>query len=422
MKIFENKTLNERYFYEKHPSGLNIYLVPKSDYKSCYVIIGTKFGSINKMFKYNSKIIETPEGIAHFLEHKLFECKEGDAFELFSKTGANSNAFTSFDKTAYLFSCCDHLKESLKILLNFVQEPYFTEKGVNKEKGIIGQEIKMYEDSPEWRARLRLLQSLYKNHPVRDDIAGSVESIARITPDMLNDCYNAFYNFENMTLCIVGNFNEDDILDYISKNISKESEKFSTEPLFPDEPNDISESNVIEKMEVVNPVFYIGFKHHASSHEISCKDFICFELILNILTLGSGDMYNLLLDEELITTNSFDFEFFNGPYYKSSIFSGESKDPKRIFDIIKKEISKVQLNGFKESEFERAKKGLYYKFVSLFNNVSSLANVILDLDFSNIELFDLIDCVSKININDVNDKIKKEFDLNKSCLSKVIKS
>ena len=149
----------------------------------------------------------------------------------------------------------------MKILLDFVQEPYFTEEGVNKEKGIISQEIRMYEDSPNWQANIGLLSHIYKNHSVRDDIAGSLESISRITSDMLNTCYNAFYNFSNMTLCIVGNFEKDDILEFIDKNITKKCEKFDTETIFSDEPISVIENYVEKKMEVLNPIFYIGFKH-----------------------------------------------------------------------------------------------------------------------------------------------------------------
>ena len=157
--------------------------MPKKDFNTSYAIIGTKYGSINRTFKLGDEIVETPAGIAHFLEHKLFECKEGDAFTLFSKTGASANAYTSFEKTAYLFSCSENFKESLKILMNFVQEPYFTEKGIEKERGIIEQEIKMYDDSPSWKSEINLLSSIYKNHPVRYDIAGSVESISHITTE-----------------------------------------------------------------------------------------------------------------------------------------------------------------------------------------------------------------------------------------------
>ena len=194
MRKFISDFLKEKYFYLKHSSGLSIYIYPKRNYKSYHAVMSTKYGSVNQKFKLNSEIIETPAGIAHFLEHKLFECQDRDAFEMFSKTGASANACTSWNKTEYYFSCSENLKESLKILLDFVQEPYFTESGVNKERGIIEQEIKMYSDSPGWQSNINLLNSLYWNHPVKEDIAGSVESISRIDSGLLNKCSESFYN------------------------------------------------------------------------------------------------------------------------------------------------------------------------------------------------------------------------------------
>ena len=209
MDILEikNEELNEKYFKVAHPSGLTIYLYPKPEYKSTYAIFGTNYGSIDTKFqvKGSKEVIEVPDGIAHYLEHKLFESEEGDAFSEYAKTGAIANAYTSFDFTGYLFSCSENFDESLKILLNFVQSPYFTEETVKKEQGIIGQEIRMYEDNPDWKVLFNLLNCLYHNHPVKKDIAGSIESIAEITAEKLYTCYKCFYNLNNMSICIVGN-------------------------------------------------------------------------------------------------------------------------------------------------------------------------------------------------------------------------
>ena len=212
-KKISSSLAKEEYFYMKHPSGLDIYVYPKKGYSSKYAVIGTNFGSINNTFKVKGEESYTvlPDGIAHYLEHKLFESVDGDAFSLFSKTGASANAYTSFEKTAYLFSCSDNFEESLNILLDFVQSPYFTPQNVEKERGIISQEIKMYQDSPEWKMLINLLESLYHNHPVKIDIAGSVESIQKITPEILYKCYDAFYNLNNMAICLVGDIDPERI-------------------------------------------------------------------------------------------------------------------------------------------------------------------------------------------------------------------
>ncbi len=197
----KSQLTGDKYYKVKHKSGLNIYVYEKEGYNSTYAVFGTRYGSINTTFSSNGgEKMTVPDGIAHYLEHKLFECEDGDAFAKYAKTGANANAFTSFDKTCYLFSTTDNFKESLEILLDFVQRPYFTEETVAKEQGIIGQEIKMYDDSPEWRVMFNLLEIMYHNHPVKIDIAGTVESIAKITPELLYKCYNTFYNLTNMAL------------------------------------------------------------------------------------------------------------------------------------------------------------------------------------------------------------------------------
>ena len=197
-----NERFGEKYYKLNHKSGLDIIICPKKDFNSSYALIGTHFGSINSKFIHNGKKVTVPDGTAHYLEHKLFESEEGDAFTLYAKTGASANAYTSFDVTCYLFSCTDKFDESLEILFDLIQSPYFTPETVAKEQGIIGQEIKMYQDSPEWKVTMNLLQALYHNHPINIDIAGTVETIAEITPEILYECYNSYYNLNNMVLCI----------------------------------------------------------------------------------------------------------------------------------------------------------------------------------------------------------------------------
>ena len=190
-----NARVGEQCYRLRHPSGLSIYVWPKPGYKACYATFAARYGSIDTAFMRLGDAAPTvvPAGIAHYLEHKLFESEDGDAFSRYAKTGASANAYTSFDRTAYLFSCTDRFEESLEILLDFVQSPYFTEETVKKEQGIIGQEIRMCEDNPERRVLFNLLRGLYAVHPVRLDIAGTVESIAEITPELLYGCYETFY-------------------------------------------------------------------------------------------------------------------------------------------------------------------------------------------------------------------------------------
>ena len=238
LKEIITSDIGESYVKAVHSSGLKIYILEKPQYNSCYAIFGTKYGSIDNCFSVNGEQTQVPEGIAHFLEHKLFESEDGDAFSKYAKTGAHANAFTSFDKTCYLFSCSNLFYENLEILLSFVQSPYFTEATVQKEQGIIGQEIRMYDDSPGWRVTFNMLLAMYKNHPVRIDIAGTTDSIAKINANLLYKCYNTFYNPSNMFLCIAGNVETEKILKMVEKGI-KESTSLEIERVKPNEPQEV---------------------------------------------------------------------------------------------------------------------------------------------------------------------------------------
>ena len=213
IREIRNDLLGDAYYECKHPSGLTILVYPKKDYASTYAVFGTNYGSIDTFLKEKGGEAQAlPEGTAHYLEHKLFESEELDAFTRFAETGAAANAYTTFDKTCYLFSCSSNFRENLKILLDFVQHPYFTEETVRKEQGIIGQEIQMYQDSPGWQVLFNLLRCLYHSHPVKIDIAGTVDSISHITADLLYGCYNSFYSLNNMVLAVAGNTTADEVL------------------------------------------------------------------------------------------------------------------------------------------------------------------------------------------------------------------
>ena len=229
--------------YIKHPSGLDIYICEMNGFSTTEALFGTKYGSINTMFKTKAdkEYTVVPEGIAHFLEHKLFENEDCDAFAQYAKTGANANAYTSFDRTCYLYSCSDNYLESLKILLNFVQNPYFTQETVDKEQGIIGQEIKMCNDNPGWKVLFNMLQGMYHSHPVRIDIAGTIESIAKIDAELLYKCYNTFYNLHNMVLVLAGNVRTNDVLS-VADELLKPCENIELETVFQEEPYDICQT------------------------------------------------------------------------------------------------------------------------------------------------------------------------------------
>ena len=422
MNIQEIKSqrIGDSYYKIDHPTGLTIYVYPKEGYNSAYAIFGTKYGSINTKFSVDGgNKITVPDGIAHYLEHKLFESEEGDAFARYAKTGANANAYTSFEKTCYLFSCTDKFDESLEILLDFVQEPYFTAQTVAKEQGIIGQEIKMYDDSPEWRVMFNMLEGMYKNHPVKIDIAGTVGTIAEITAEKLYEVYNVFYNLNNMVLCVSGNITVEQVLKTADKMLKK-SENHDIKNYFEEEPYEICEPYVEQSFPVSMPLFNLGFKERADSL-LDVKKLAYTDILLAMIASQTSQLYRELLDNNLINS-SFSYELFEGPGYCSVIFGGESRAPKQAAEIIKRYISKLKKDGLEKSDFEISKKSVYGDAVSALNSVSSISNAIADYHFNGNELFSYIDAIADATFDDISNRLYEMLDVNNCTLSVVKQS
>ncbi|MCC8136384.1 MAG: insulinase family protein [Ruminococcus sp.] len=393
----------------KHPSGLDIYICEMKGFSSVEALFGTKYGSINTMFKTDEdkEYTTVPEGIAHFLEHKLFENEDCDVFELYAKTGANANAFTSFDKTCYLFSCSKNYRESLKILLDFVQKPYFTEASVAKEQGIIGQEIKMTNDNPEWRLFFNLLRGMYHNHPVKIDIAGTVESIAEIDAELLYKCYNTFYNLNNMVLSIAGNISADEVLE-ICDECLKPCEDKGLETVFPDEPAEIVCAEIREVQPVGTPMFSIGYKCAPCMGMERLKKSMAAAVTAEVLSDASSDMYQKLLNEGLINS-SFGTEVFCGDGYFTVIFSGESSEPEKVRDAVAAEIERVRSEGLNEKDFQRIKKSTYGILIRELNNVEAVANSMINSHMDGVSPFDAINVLSEMTSEDCMNFIRSEL-------------
>lgn len=416
--IIKNPTLNEEYYHYKHKSGLNILLYPMDKFSSAYALFGTSYGSIDTTFKTNEadEFTTVPEGIAHFLEHKLFESEDGDAFSLFAKTGASANAYTSFDRTCYLFSTTDNFMESLEALMTFVQKPYFTKETVDKEQGIIGQEIQMYQDDPGWRVFFNLLTALYHNNPVKIDIAGTIESIAQIDKDLLYKCYNTFYNLNNMVVCIAGKFDHESAIDLIEKSLV-ENEKVEIISKVPDEPAEVLQKEVEMNLSVAMPLFQIGYKEAPVTDKSKLlKTQIESELLMSILVGKSSDLYRELYEEALITED-FDGEVFTGRGYFVNIFAGESKQPREVAKRIDKVVQDAKVNGIDEESFTRAKKLMYGSVISMFNSVTGVAHELLSSHFRGDDAYDAIDTIKNVTLEDVNNRLNNTFDNDKMSIS-----
>ena len=399
-QVFHRTDIGEKYIFAKHESGLRIYICPKPEYTSAYAMFGTKYGSIDTKFSVDGgEFTEVPEGIAHFLEHKLFESEDGDAFTRYAKTGASANAYTSFDRTCYLFSCSERFEDSFDILLDFVQSPYFTKETVEKEQGIIGQEIRMYDDSPGWRVLFNLLTAMYKNHPVRIDIAGTVESIARIDDKLLYRCYNAFYNLNNMFICVAGNVDPDKVLAQIERSLKPVRKTVVERGVF-EEPKEVLKPYVSQQFPVAVPLFCIGYKEDCPTPERTLKEIISTEILLDMIIGPTSELYERLIDKGLINSN-FDTEYFNGHGYAVPMFSGESSDAAKVAEEIKAEINRFKAEGLDKELFESIRKAKYGRSIMQFNSVENIAGGLVEAAMMDGGLFDDLDILKGLTLEDV---------------------
>ncbi len=416
------KSLDAKYYEIDNNSGLKKYEMPKENYNSAYALFGTNYGSIDTKFKRSDKDEWTvvPEGIAHFLEHKLFESEDLDAFARYAKTGASANAYTSFDRTCYLFQCSDNFEASLEILLDFVTHPYFTKETVEKEQGIIGQEITMYYDVASWMSTFNLLRLLYHKHPVRIDIAGTVDSIAQITDKLLYDCYDTFYNLHNMTLAVVGNVTPEQVLSVCDKML-KPAPKLSIERSFEKEERDVVGDYNEYNLAMSIPVFSFGYKEACEKPKQDLKTIIETNVLLEILAGNTSNLYNSLFKQGLIN-ESFSKEYFIGYGYEAIIFDGESENPKEVANQIKKEIKRLRKDGITDDEFEAARRSLYGKEIMSYNDIDALANGLVAAHFGEYDMFDIVETFKNVTKGDVLSRLAQVMDEQYSALSVVKQS
>ena len=401
--VKEDSFLCESYTKICHRSGLDIYVFPKK-MTTTFAVFGTRYGSIDNKFRFkkDSDITEVPEGIAHFLEHKLFDNEDGtDTFSRYAKTGANANAFTSFDKTAYLFSCTENFSESLEILLDFVTKPYFTDKSVQKEQGIIGQEIKMGEDNPGRVLFFNLMKALYENNPVRISIAGTVESISNINAELLYKCYNTFYNLRNMVLCISGDVDVSEVIE-IADRMLEDASDCGIERVIGKENDCVAKNLISTKMQVSKPLFLIGVKDNKIPDEPKerLKKAAGMAVLNEIMFSKSSKIFNELYEEGLIS-DGFDYCYSISRSFAFSEIGGESSDPDTVYGRIREYIREMQKKGIDKEAFERSKKVIYSDFIKSFDSTEEIACEMMSYLFEGCDIFDNADAIRALELNDV---------------------
>ncbi len=414
MKIIKNQKINETVYIETLENGMKIIVIPKKNTKKKYVIWSTKFGSIDNNFidPTTNKEIKVPDGVAHYLEHKMFENENGvDSLYKMMALGLDANAYTTNDHTAYLFGCTDNFYEGLDELMDFVQHPYFTDENVEKERGIIGQEIGRYDDEPGWKLYVNAMDCLYKNNPIKLDIAGTVESIAKITKEVLYSCYNTFYHPTNMVMCISGNFEAEKIIEEVKNRLLPREKMEEIKRIYPIEPKGINKKEKEANMGINMPMFMIGYKDELEEDKV--KEDLAIQIIFNSLLGKSSKVYQELYNEGLLQT-SLDSSYEYSKTYAHALIAGESTNPKKVYEKIKETIANEEIS---KEDFERSKKKIYGDLVSEYNDVENIGRMYLSDAIKDVNSMEYIDKIDDISIEYVNEILRKLFKENESIIS-----
>ena len=420
MQIIENIKLKEKLYVEKLENGLTVMILPRKTTQKKYAMWGVNFGSIDNHFinPDNNKEIKIPDGVAHFLEHKMFEQENGvNSLDALSSLGVDANAYTTNDYTTYLFECTDNFYEALDELMDYVQHPYYTDENVEKEKGIIGQEINMYDDYPTWKVYMNAMECLYHNNPVKLDIAGTIESITPITKETLYDCYNTFYTPSNMLMVITGDFEPEKLIQEIKNRIVKNENKGEIKRIYPKEPEEINKEKIEAVMDVNNSIFVIAIKDKTLENETEqVKKHIAIEILLNIIAGKSSKLYKELYEKGIVISPlDLDYEF--SKQYAHIVISGQSNEPERVMKELKKEIEKLKKEGLEKQQFERIKKKIYGDYITEYNDISGVARMLMADYFKGINSFEYIENHKQVTKEYAEKILKEIFDENKMVIS-----
>ena len=384
-------------------NGLTVLVREMPGFDGVHAVYSTKFGSIDRAFELDGRRWDLPAGVAHFLEHKMFENEDGDAFALYAKTGANANAYTGFDRTSYVFTATSRVPENLDILLSFVSRPYFTKETIEKEQGIIGQEIKMYDDSPEWRLVFGIYQNLYQNHGIGEDIAGSTQSIAEITPEMLYACTDAFYRPQNMVLAVAGNVTLEMVLDACAR-ADIPSRTAPVKRLVCEEPAGVKTHESEIRMAVAKPLVGLGFKETPIAETDIRAALIC-DILPELVCGGTTPLYRRLYDEGLISPD-FSGEALSVAGATCILFGGETPEPEKVRDMLLEEIARLRREGIDRELFRLCKNAMYGDLVRGLENIEESASGMASMFFRGCTVEDEAAALAALRPEDVEEALR----------------
>ena len=419
MNTFEYPRIGEKMHHLVLENGLHVYVIPKPEFQKSYAFFATNYGGMDMRFHLDGQWHDTPAGVAHYLEHKMFDTEDGNALQDLAANGASPNAFTSSAITGYYFESTEKFEENLKILLSFVSVPWFTKESVDKERGIIGQEIGMIEDNPDWKVFMNLLAGLYANHPIKVSVAGSVESISHITAETLYACHKAFYAPCNMVLCVAGNVEPERIAEIAREILPEQPGSVALRDYGEQEPAEVKNGFVEEKMEVSTPIFQLGFKGTVPERGLEeLRQQLVGELACEALMGVSTPLYARLYREGLINKN-FGCGYENYPGCAFLYAGGESRDPAAVRDAVLEEAKRIADEGIDAGLWARLKKGVYGGKVRGLNSFENICVGQAQAHFAGYDFYDFAQCFAQVEKEQaekmISDWVREEL----TCLSVV---
>ncbi len=416
LSLHESALLHEQYYSTVHPSGLPIYVFPKK-MSTTYAMLAVRFGSIDQMDGERT----FPDGIAHFLEHKLFANEDGtDSFERFAALGADANAYTSHTRTVYLFSCTERFSESLTELLTFATHPYFTAESVKKEQGIIAEEIRMCLDDPYDRCYRNMLAGLYQKHPVRVDICGSERSVNAITAEDLYAVYRAYYRLANMALVVCGDITPEEVLAVADATLPAEPGSAAIEAPRVCEPNAVYKSHISVTGQVAKPIFAIGIKDLGVTDDAAqnLSRTAMMEILSEMIFSDTGELYNRLFDKGLISPE-FSFAYTQSRDFGFLRISGEAEEPSAVLCEIRAYLRELKQAGLSEAEFEHCRRILFAEYIKGFDSTEEISDNLVAFLFEGADIFDYADVLKNVTFREANALFQSFFDPDCFTLSEV---
>lgn len=413
MTEFSSSLLGEKYYKIQHAGGLSVYVFPKK-LTTTFAFFATRYGSLDSSFEdlETGELVCVPDGVAHFLEHKLFENADGsDSFARFAALGADANAYTSYNRTAYLFSCTDRFDESLDELLRFVTQPHFNEASVKKEQGIIAEEIRMYEDNPWEQCLQKLLEAMYPTHPVRKNICGTVESIKQITPELLDVCYRAFYTPANMTLVVCGNVSAEKVMEAVDRILPQKEAPMRARRVTVEDRCGVAKTSVSTHMQVSKPIFAIGIKdkQFVGSPTERLRRELAMTMLDEILFSRSEPFYNDLFERGIVTP-SFGAGYSCAEDFAFHCISGESDTPDEVLRLLRRYLQEVCQSGIGEEAFERCRRVMYADEVRAYDSTEEIASRLLSFAFEDVDLFSCLEILQSITKQELEELLRVAFE------------